>query len=190
MSLIINPFALAVSVPPLTITWAGKSGATESPTGKLNKTAADGWGNAGAVSAETMAADCRLTIYREEYVTAAFFVGIGVDSSCNNFNTVDRAGFFNFAVNPCDLYENGSNVSTVPPNNPNPIMIVIERISTTYTYYYKNYTIGSRPLGNDAGRTQQRQVTGGSSATLYVNVALFHQTSGIIDAANLTWESI
>lgn len=192
MSAIINPFIFGSSGPVFGVTWTGITGATESPTGRLTKTASQGWGNCGAVSVETMAGDCRFTIYVEINANR-YFVGIGPDSSCDNFNTVDFAFFQDNGL--YSIYESGSS----PTNRSTAggftsTMLVIERVGTDYDYYYLDYS-GSRPAPDDAGRTHWRGPITGSGSTLYVNAALFHQNPpsaapGLIDAADIIWEAI
>lgn len=188
MSLIINPFAFGGAGPPVgPVTWSGITGATESPTGKLTKTAGAGWGNCGAVSVETMAGDCRLTMYVEDY-TVRFICGMGTDASCSSYNTIDYADFCNFGVDH-NSYQNGSSGAGFANSGSDFVMIVIERIGSDVNYYKKHYT-GSRPLPDDAGRTNFRGPSTGATGTFGVNAALFDTTLGVIDAANLIWQAI
>lgn len=169
--------------------WAGITGATESPTGKLTKTASNNWGNCGAVSVLTMAGDCRLTVYWEN-LAENFFIGIDPASSCNTYTGIDFGFFCNGGGTPsAQIWESGVFVTTFLNPPANKAMLVIERIGTDYDYYYLEYS-GARPDPDDAGRTHQRGPITGSGSTLYVNLAMFWQTIGVIDYADVIWEAI
>jgi len=170
------------------ITWTGITGATESPTGVLTKTAADGWGNCGAVSVETEAGDARFTVYAEDY-TKNYFLGIGADSSCNNFNTVDFGVHYNLNSAEVRIYKNGVGGVNLLGLGAQSIMIVTERIGTNFDYYYLLYT-GTRPAPTDAGRTHWDGPTVGTGSALYVNCAMYFVANSVVDAANLLWEAI
>jgi len=164
-------------------TWTGVSGASDS-SGLLTKTASNGWGNCGAVSVETQSGDFRLSLWRADFTGNKPFVGVGPDSSCSTYSTVDFAFHLNEHENA--LWESGSysglsQFFTVGGS----IMLVIERIGSTLNYYYLFYT-GTRPAPNDSGRTLWRTDTGISTATFYVNVAL-SDTGNTFDAAWLEW---
>lgn len=178
----------AVAIAGPGFTWTGITGATESPTGYLTKTAAGAtWGNCGAVSVQTMAGDCRLTIYNENYVKR-FFVGIGVDSSCVTFSTVDFAYFANFGLQTA--YESGSSTGNTATPGADNIMLEIERIGTNYRFYYETYVGSARPSPGSAGRTLLHGPTVGSGATIYVNAALFDNPNGEINAVNMLWTAL
>ncbi len=185
----INGQTKAASGPPM-IVWTGITGAAESPTGKLTKNSGGtAWGDCGAVSVATQSADFRLTIYYEGYSGHSFIIGVGPDSSCNTYSTIDYAMFLNGNGNH-DIYESGGNQGTITPNGINPQMYVIERVGSTLKYFYKNYTVGSRPAGDDAGRTQVLPTrTGVSTSAFYVNLAIFFN-GNYCDAADLIWEAI
>jgi hypothetical protein len=187
MSCIINPYIFATGTlagtPP---TWTGVTGATNS-SGLLTKTAGSGWGNCGAVSNETQAGDFRFAMWRADFTGNDPFVGVGPDSSCNTYSTVDFAFHLNQHENA--LWESGSysglsQFFTVGGS----IMLVIERIGSTLKYYYLFYS-GARPLPDDAGRTLWRTDAGVSTATFYINVAL-ENTGNTFDASWIEWGSL
>ena len=176
--------------PPPPVTWQNIVGATESPPGVLTKTAADGWGNCGAVSVVTMAADCRFTYYWDGVEHP--FCGIGVDSTCNTFATVDYA--FNPIPNTdsVQVWENGGQPGVTPPSHgPGQFqMVQIERIGSVVKYYSLPYSSsGPRPATNDPSRILVYTSLVSSTGTLYVNVAMFNNGS-TADAANFVWEAI
>lgn len=180
MSCLINPFVFAAGgggggINP---TWTGISGATESPTGLLTKTASQAWGNCGAVSVETEAGDWRLTYYLEDPEGHDhWFFGFGADTSCNTFATVDFAFLPRQANLDAQVWESGSQPGGSPATSHasgDHAMLEIERVGTEVKYYFLNY-LGTdpRPSPGDAGRTLLYTSLVSSSGTLTVSVAGF-----------------
>lgn len=181
---------------PQSPTWTGITGATESPTGFLTKTAGSGWGNCGAVSNETFAANCRLSyIYRTPAVdNNGRMLGIGADASCNTFSTIDNGNNLENSAGQdleVSVYENGSNVSgdnVVADNLEDGAVVEIERIGTEIKHYFTPFT-GDPPEPGQVGRTLIYPSLVSSSGALRVNIAIFTETH-TIDAADMDWRAI
>lgn len=178
-------------------TWTGISGATESPTGRLTKTATTGWGNCGAVSNETFAGDCRLAyIFRAPANDNTLrMIGIGADASCNTFSTIDNGHNLEVTAGldpEISVYQNGSVVDGDNQVGDEPaddgVVMEIERVGTTISHYFTSF-IGSPPEPGLPGRTLMPDATGSSSGTIRVNVAIFGN-GRIIDAADMDWRAI
>lgn len=179
------------------ITWTGISGAAESPAGRLTKNTGNSqWGDCGAVSVESKAGDCRLTYYWESPFTNLKMIGIGTDTSCNNFNTIDFG--MNLELSGADPkvsnYHNGAgpvcaNSIVGEFDTDTGTMIEIERVGDQIVYYKLPY-IGARPSPGDAGRTAFCTPSGESAAgTYYVNIAIYGDGK-IVDAADILFSSI
>lgn len=159
-------------------TWTGISGATESPTGVLTKTASQAWGNCGAVSNEFESGDCRLTYYLEDPEGHDhWFFGLSPDTSCNTFSTVNYAFLPRKANFDAQVWESGSQPGVGPSTSHasgEHAMLEIERVGTEVKYYFLNYDdTDPRPSPGDAGRTLLYTSLVSSSGDLYINVAGF-----------------
>ncbi len=171
-----------LAVPCTQPTWTGITNATN-VGGVLTKTSANNW-DMGAVSVETQAGDCRFVYYVED-VTKQYMFGIGADSTCTTFSTIDRAFFINFTG--YGIYENGVDRAS-GGSGISKLMVVIERIGTNVNYYSLAYTT-PRPQPNDPGRTLLRGPIVSSGSTFYINVAIF-SLNGVVDAALTCWNSL
>lgn len=179
--------AVTPGTPPVTPpTWQNVTGATDS-SGLLTKTAGDGWGNCGAASNQTVAANARLVIYDVD-LTKNYVVGVGTTTSCNTFSTPNACIHCN-GSSDLNIYESGTLRATVSGLT-NKWMIVIERTSTNqFDYYYLNYT-GANPSPTDPSRTHWRGPITLTSSALFVNVAMFFNANSVLNAANLGFDAI
>jgi hypothetical protein len=175
-------------------TWTAKVGVSESPTGKLTKTASSGWGNAGAVSVESFTGNCRLSYYWRTPFQNNKMIGIGSDVSCVSYSTIDfgenlelSGGNHNAAS-----YANGSSVGSQNVANDASghigTLIEIERVGTTVSAYYTPYTV-TPPVPGAVGRTLFKTFAASSSGAIYVNVAI-DVNGTVFDAADMTWGAI
>lgn len=202
MSMLVNSFLVvpaggSVWDNPDSPTWTGTSGATESPTGRLTKTAGDGWGNCGAVSVESFPADCRLAyVWRND---APFenlkMIGVGLDTSCNTFSTIDYGENLELSAGTdpeVSVYENGGNVDADnvvgEESTDDGVLLEIERVGTTISHYVTPF-VGAPPEPGDGGRTLLFTSGTSSSGDLLINIAIFG-TGKIIDAADMDWRAI
>lgn len=182
---------------PQSPTWAGITGATESPTGRLTKTAASGWGNCGAVSVETFSGDCRLAYVRYAPATSSNgrMIGIGADASCSTFSTIDFGQNNETTVGldaEISVYENGTNKDADNQVDDEPtddgVVLEIERVGTQIKHYYTPF-VGTPPAPGLPGRTLIYTSLVSSSGTIRINVAIFTNTR-IVDAADMDWRAI
>lgn len=201
MNVVRAPYPMAVDPgfwgSPQSPTWTGITGATESPTGRLTKTAPNGWGDCGAVSNETFAGDCRLSyIFRTRPEDNHLrMIGIGADASCNTFSTIDNGNNLEISAGQdfeISVYENGSNQSADnvvgEESTDDGVVVEIERIGTTVSHYTTAF-IGTPPAPGLGGRTLLFTSGASSTGTLRINVAIFGNAR-IVDAADMDWRSI
>ena len=202
MSMLVNSFAFEAAGgnfwdAPQSPTWTGITGATESPTGVLTKTDANGWGNCGAVSNETFAGDCRLAyIYRTRPEDNNLrMIGVGADASCNTFSTIDNGHNLEISAGQdfeVSVYENGSNQSADnvvgEESTDDGVVLEIERVGTTVSHYFTAF-IGTPPAPGLGGRTLLFTSGASSTGTLRINVAIFGN-GRVIDAADMDWRAI
>lgn len=160
----------------MALTWTSIVGGTDT-AGVLTKTAGgDGWGTCGAVSNETESGDLLFSYLWKAPFTPNGMVGIGGDSSCSNYNTIDY-GMNSQSSRQIGLYENGTNVvggTTVASISDDGVLLEIVRIGTTIAYYYTPYT-GSAPSPGAFG-TRLYTSTNSSSGTARMNAAIYYTT--------------
>lgn len=182
---------------PQSPTWTGISGATESPAGLLTKTAGDGWGNCGAVSVESFAADCRLAyVWRNDTPFENLkMIGVGLDTSCSTFSTIDFGENLELSAGTdpeVSVYENGSNVDADnvvgEESTDDGVLLEIERIGTEIKHYFTPF-VGNPPEPGDGGRTLLFTSPTSSTGSLLINVAIFG-SGKIFDAADMDWRAI
>src|ERR1044072_8465444 len=70
---------------PLPPNWTAIVGASQAWPGLLTKTASSGWGNAGAVSVQGFARDCRFAYLWRAPFGNNKMIGISTDQSCSSF---------------------------------------------------------------------------------------------------------
>lgn len=163
--------------------------------GLIIKTASSGWGNAGVVSLRSEAGNCRFSYYWRGPCENNKMIGIGTDTSCNTFSTID---FGLNLQNPGTAdrtvakYENGSaggNVTVVNLNISDGVLLEIERIGSAVSAYYTAFKGFPLPRPGLLARTSIVTYTGTSSAALYINLAM--DVNGVaFDAADMIWEPI